>query len=252
MLLVSLVVVLREVLEASVTLALLFVLGRQVGLGRHWVPAGLALGAALAGLLAGNFEQIAAWQDGVGQELLNSVLSVLVFLGLACLCQWQGNPARRQHMMVVMTAVFTMTTTREGAELLLYYSAFSADPYSLRTALLGGAMGVGIGLSLGVVCYYTLIQLSRTVRQHCTRLWLALFGAGILSQGVQMLQQADWLPAQPALWDSGWLIPEHELAGQLLYALFSYEATPSALQLVVWLAGMTLLWLLPMRRWRSA
>ena len=252
MLLVSLVVVLREVLEASVTLGLLFVLGRQIGLTRRWVPVSLACGLLMAWLLASHFEQVAAWQDGIGQELLNSALSALVFVGLACLCQWQRNIQQRHAVVLIMATVFALTTTREGAELLLYYSAFTGDADLLRTTLLGGAMGVGIGLSLGVVCYYVLVQLSHSASQLGTRLWLALFGAGMLSQAVQMLQQADWLPAQTPLWSTNGLIAEQQVVGQLLYALFSYEATPTPLQLIVWLAGCALLLLLPISRRRAA
>lgn len=243
MLLVSLVVILREVLEASVVLALLLVLARQTGASRRWVWPASALGALGAGLLASHFDTVASWQDGVGQELLNAVVYASVFIGLVWLSFTRGHPRQIQ---ITMGAVFTLTTLREGAEVILYYSAYQHDPELLRTALHGGAMGTGIGLSLGVVCYYGLTQLSQGFARLGVQLWLALFGAGILSQSALMLEQADWLTAQAPLWRSDWLIPETSLVGQLLFALFSYEATPSAFQVMTWLVGLCLLLSLPL------
>jgi high-affinity iron transporter len=59
---------------------------------------------------------------------------------------------------------------------------------------------------------------------------LAIVAAGLAGQAAQLLIQADWLPAQNALWDTSAWLPEDSLAGQLLYALLGYEATPTPLQ----------------------
>jgi high-affinity iron transporter len=39
------------------------------------------------------------------------------------------------------------------------------------------------------------------------------------------------------LWDSSAWLPEHSVAGRLLYALIGYESSPSAAQVVSYLAG---------------
>ena len=62
----------------------------------------------------------------------------------------------------------------------------------------------------------------------------------MLAQATLQLTQADWIPSAHALWDtSGWL-PENSIAGHLLYALVGYEATPTAIQVIAYFIGATL------------
>jgi high-affinity iron transporter len=74
---------------------------------------------------------------------------------------------------------------------------------------------------------------------------LALISAAMLSDAVNMLTQADWLPARHYLWDSSSWLAEDSLMGQLLYALLGYEATPTALQLAAYICGLLLVLVLP-------
>jgi high-affinity iron transporter len=68
-------------------------------------------------------------------------------------------------------------------------------------------------------------------------LFMSLFAGNMLSQATLLLTQADWLPSSPALWDTSAWLPENTLSGQLLYAFIGYEATPSWIQFVSYLAG---------------
>ena len=64
---------------------------------------------------------------------------------------------------------------------------------------------------------------------------LILMATGTVMQATMLLEQVDWLPAGQALWDSSRFISEQSTAGQLLYAVFGYEATPSATQAVLYM-----------------
>ena len=69
---------------------------------------------------------------------------------------------------------------------------------------------------------------------------LSLVAAGMLSQAVLLLIQADWLPSQLPLWDSSDWLSESFVTGQLLYALIGYEATPTGLQASFYFGGLLL------------
>jgi len=69
---------------------------------------------------------------------------------------------------------------------------------------------------------------------------LSLVAAGMLSQAVLLLIQADWLPSQLPLWDTSEWLSENSVTGQLLYALIGYEATPTALQAFFYFGGLLL------------
>lgn len=72
-------------------------------------------------------------------------------------------------------------------------------------------------------------------------LTIMLVGAGMVLQSVQQLIQADLLPGQHALWDTTDWIAENSIAGQLLYALIGYEATPSPLQVICYLSSIAMM-----------
>ncbi len=59
----------------------------------------------------------------------------------------------------------------------------------------------------------------------------------MLAQATLQLNQADWLQAGPALWDTSSWLPEQSIVGRLLYALVGYESNPSTAQVVAYLAG---------------
>jgi high-affinity iron transporter len=73
-------------------------------------------------------------------------------------------------------------------------------------------------------------------------------------QATALLIQADWLPADYPLWDSSALLAEQSVAGQLLYALVGYEATPTALQLGAYLTAVLVILgaALLAARWQAA
>ena len=106
---------------------------------------------------------------------------------------------------------------------------------------MGSAIGLGIGVSVGVVFYYALLGIGGRAATTTGAFFLALVAAAMLSQSVQLLTQADWLPSQYPLWDSSWLVSEQSVTGQLLYALVGYEATPTAAQLAAYVLAVLLL-----------
>ena len=111
---------------------------------------------------------------------------------------------------------------------MIYLSAFMQLPDQRMPVVAGSAIGAGIGVSVGVVFYYALLSLGGRVAIMTGAFFLALVAAAMVSQSVQLLTQADWLPSQYPLWDSSWLVSEQSVTGQLLYALVGYEATPTA------------------------
>ena len=63
----------------------------------------------------------------------------------------------------------------------------------------------------------------------------------MVMQATMLLEQVDWLPAGKSVWDSSALVSEQSITGELLYAVFGYESTPSYLQLALYLASLGLM-----------
>lgn len=233
MLLSSVILILQEILEASLILSVLLAFSVRTGLSRRWVWWALTTGVIAACIYASQVERVSEWFDYVGQEVLNACFQLaicLCLLAFAALHLITRRVVPALLWQTLMAAIVTLAIAREGFEILLYGMNFVGDEELWSPVLLGGLLGGGIGVSIGALLYYGLIAVPNKIGAVLLPALLALFAGNMASQGTLLLIQADWLPSGQALWDSNFFIPENSLLGQLLYALVGYEATPTALQ----------------------
>ena len=146
MLLTSVIIVLREVLEAALLVSILLALSRVLGISRRWV--GWSLGAGMAGacIYSLGVAAISDWFDGVGQEVTSAALQFLVYLLLLLftLLLLRASGARRlpeKLTMLIMAATVSLAITREGFEVLVYIYGFSSVLPQFVTILMGSAIG---------------------------------------------------------------------------------------------------------------
>ncbi|MDD3650880.1 hypothetical protein [Immundisolibacter sp.] len=238
----AVLVVLREVLEFALLVGVLLAASAQAGARGRWLPAALLAGLAGAWAYVVSMGTVSAWFDGVGYEVVNAALQILVYALLLGIIGLLARHRKRPPAALgwLAGAAAASAVTREGSEVLLYLSAFQGRPQALGDLLLGTVLGVGVGFSTGALLYYLLRGLPRPVARPATQLLLALAGAGMWSQASALLVQADWLPAHAPLWDSSAILPEGSLPGQLLYALIGYEATPGPWQVGLSAASLVL------------
>jgi high-affinity iron transporter len=246
MLLSSVILVLREVLEAALLFSLLMVLSRRMGISCRWIFIALPFGLLGAAIYGFNIDLVSVWFDGVGQEVVNAFLQIGIYL-LLCLVAaltWRfrrGGTVSAVRMSALMLVCVALAIVREGSEIMIYLSGFMQVGELLVPVLAGSAIGAGIGVSVGTVFYYSLLYLSGRAAALTGAVLLGLVAAGMASQATQLLIQADWLPAQYPIWDSSWFVSEQSVTGQLLYALIGYETTPTPLQLSVYIGAIVLL-----------
>lgn len=230
MLLDAILTVLRETLEAGVLISLLASVTRRLDLSMAWLPTALPVGLVAALLYAFNLATLSNAFGGVGQELLNALLEYLIcgFLIaiLALLKDW--HPARATALHSCMAIITVLAVSREGAEIMLFFSSYLRTEAALVRALTSGFVGLGVGLSAGIMAFLILITLPAPAARRIQTVLLAMIGAGMALQATQLLTQADWLEPGLPLWDSSELLSENSMLGQMAYAVVGYEATPSA------------------------
>ncbi len=152
-----------------------------------------------------------------------------------------------------MGAIVGLAVVREGAEIFLFYSAYWHDTSVFLRMVTSGFMGLMIGVSAGALCYYLLVSLQRTYARRIQLIVLSLMAAGMVAQASQLLLQADWLPTTKTLWDMSTVLPEASVLGQLLYATLGYEASPSLVEVVLYLSALLAIPLLyVLCQWRMA
>jgi high-affinity iron transporter len=241
MLATSVILVLREVLEAAVLVSVLLAMSRTMGQRLRWAwwPLPLALMGSI--LFASSMDTLTDAFDGAGQEVVNASLQVLVFACAVLVVFLEGiwTESRWPAMRGVMICAVTLALVREGSEIWLYVSGFTVAA-DLRTSVLtGSAIGAGIGISLGALLYSALRALPETWQRHACLVLLSLIGAGMVMQATMLLEQVDWLEAGRPVWDSTAIVNESSISGELLYAVFGYEATPGRTQGLIYLASLS-------------
>jgi high-affinity iron transporter len=246
MLLSSVILVLREVLEAALLFSLLMALSKRLGISYRWVVVALITGLLGAAIYGFNIDRVSGLFDGVGQEVVNAALQIVIYFLLCALViiamrRYQGDAVPGQLVTVLMAISVMLAVVREGSEIMIYLSGFLQVKDLLVPVLAGSVIGAGIGLSVGAVFYFALLTIEQRAAVIAGGVLLCLVAAGMASQATQLLIQADWLPSQYPVWDSSWLISEQTVGGQLLYALVGYEATPTPLQLFMYCASLLLI-----------
>jgi len=245
MLLSSVIIILREVLEAALLLSILTALARQLQLNRHWIGWSLLFGLIGSIVYGVNTDIVSEWFEGVGQEVVNAIMQLTIYFMLLMYIILLTRFVNHQKisnavLAFIMIAISTLAITREGSEIILYFFSVTGNDNHLLVVLIGMIIGGSIGISIGLLFYYLLINLRNNWSIIIGMSLLILVAAGMVSQASLLLIQADWLPSQLPLWDtSGWL-SERSAFGQLLYALIGYEATPTALQAGLYVTGLVL------------
>lgn len=252
MLLNAVIFILRETLEAALVISVLLAIAAQFRKNTRWLIAGISAGVFGAYLYAANMKQLSAWFDYSGQEIVNAALHgaivVLITVHVAALVMRllrdradQAGLAAGHRCYPIYWAsaasIVGLAVVREGSEIFLYLGRFYPQSPEGLAVVLGSGIGFGIGLSTGVILYYGLLGLSRRGKLAVSVTLLALFAGNMAAQSSLQLTQADWIPHTQALWDSSRFVSEHSVLGHILYAMFGYEATPSFIQVMSYLAG---------------
>ncbi len=250
MLLDAVIIVLRETLEAGVLVSVLLTIGNQHELGLRWLASAFTGGLIGAVIYAENMALVSTWFDYVGQEVLNGSIQYCIYLCLLLLCVLvatrsvsqkktpleQGN--YRRSLVCLLSVTVALALIREATEIIIFYSGFIGNSEVFSKAATSGFIGLMIGLSVGALCYFAIMSLKfRWVRPIQIAV-LTLVGGGMVAQATQLLIQADWLPSVAPLWDTRGILPEASIPGQLAYAIFGYEATPTPLEAWLFLGAL--------------
>jgi high-affinity iron transporter len=240
----AVVIVLREVLEASLIISVFLALSQILNRSLKWMLLALVLGLISGFIYAGTISTVSMAFGGIGQEIVNATINILIFMALVIFVtavpHQNVQRCRRLTVIAIMSTVI-LAIMREGSEVLLFITGFIGVPDLLGPVLMGGAVGAGLGVSVGVFIYYFIVNLIPRHGVWVGYLLLLLVAGSLMSQAVEFLIQADLLTSSEPIWNSSNIIDEHSVAGQLLFALLGYEATPQTSQVIAYICSMAAL-----------
>lgn len=247
-------IVFRETLEAALFVGIIAAATKQLPQRGRWLAGGVAAGVAGALLLALSAEQVGAWADGIGQDLVNIGILTVALSMLVWHCVWVSTHGRQMAMEArqlgasvqdgqrkpwALFVAVALAVLREGAETVLFVAGSLTGSGQVGTAsvLLACALGLVAGAVVGIGLYAGLSRIPTQRLFAATNLLIALLAASIASQLARALAQAGLVERGTApLWDSSsWLASDSAL-GALLHALVGYDARPSAMELGFYVA----------------
>ena len=248
----ALVIVFREVLEMAIILGLLFAATKDVAGARKWIVSGAGLGLLGAMLFALFMDEVESGMDGNGEFVFNAVLLGLASVLLAWTVIWMNKHGREMSSrlrqagqsvaegdlpMKSLLLVSLAAVMREGGEAVFFLFGAMQMEDDAHAMLLGGGLGLLAGAVLGIVLYQGLIRIPMQYVFKVMGALLILLAAGMASQAASNLVLVDMLPPIiDTLWDSSFLLSDESLMGELLHVLMGYDAQPSGMQMLVFVA----------------
>lgn len=259
--LATLIIIFREVIEAGLVIGIVLAATRGVPRRGRWIGAGIMGGIAGACLVAAFADSIANMMAGSGQELFNASVMAIAVLMLTGHNVWMAREGRHmaQEMkslgeevvkghrtLAALAIVVGIAILREGSEIVLFLYGIALSAGSTLTSMFtGGAIGLALGAGVSALMYLGLLRIPARHLFSVTGGLIALLAAGMASQAVVFLQQAGLVTVlSHAIWDTSGVISDGSLAGKALHTLVGYAARPTGIQLIAYVATLTMIFTL--------
>ena len=197
-----------------------------------------ALGLLIICLLNYYMPIISALFSGTGLEIIFSILFSFIYCLIVISISMNKRPSNKKwiNLSIVLLALcvhgsyfsfYIMSLTIENESFEILYSGI----------VIGVIIGTGICLSIAILLYFILRKLDGKSKGEAALYFLLFFGVGQLMQALQLLEQVDIISSNIHLWSTSYLIAEDSELGYFLTILFGYEATPSAMELMVYFSA---------------
>ncbi len=254
----ALLLALREGTEAALIVAIVYAYLGQIGAraARRLVWLGLGIAVAVALGFLGILVALDREFSGTTEDLFEGSTMLLATTVLTWMVLWMARNARSLKAELqrgvgaalergaaawgIFLLVF-FAVVREGVELaLLLFAAPGTGK------VVGGVLGLAGAAGIGVLVYAYGRRVDLRTFFRVTTIFLILFAAGLLSQGVAAFAEGGLLEAieGPVLWSTAAWLPEGDGLGAILNALFGYAEEPRLIQLVAYLAYFAIVWAL--------
>jgi len=246
-------IVFREVLEAALIVGIVAAATTGIPGRTRYIAGGLAAGLLGSILVAFGAEKISQLAEGMGQELFNASILGIAVVMLAWHNIWMSVHGRElaasakqlgrdvvsgAREMSVVLVVIAVAVLREGSEtvLFLYGVAISGDA-SQGAMIAGGAIGLVGGVAVGWFLFKGLLRIPLRHFFTATSVLVLLLAAGMAAQAARFLIQANMLPSLASpLWDTSGVVDNSSLLGKVLQGLLGYDAQPSGMQMIFFVA----------------
>lgn len=254
----SLLIALREVLEAGLIVSIVTAAVAGVPGRAAYIGGGVAAGAIGALLLAVFGGALSAALAGMGREVFTITVLCLAVVMLTWHILWMTRHGREIALkmraagsavaagdasLLSLAVVVAIAVLREGSELVLFVYGIAVASNEPAVSLLAGvAVGIACGAAVSVLLYRGLVFIPMRYFFSVTNAMIALLAAGMAGQVAARLGRLHVLPTLgDQVWDTSWLLADRSLVGSALRALFGYASRPSGIQVLAYVVMLIVL-----------
>lgn len=238
------VLFLREGLEASLIVSLLFAALRQLGMTHQARAVWIGVGLAVLGSLLGGVALYITVREYVGstfQSVFETITYLVAVVLLTTMTFWMQSHSRSMKKEFVAKAgaassglalglLAFSTVGREALETAVFTLAFAFQT-SAPLLLLGATLGLLVALGLCMLIYRLGYRLDYRVFFRVMGIILLFFAAGLLGDAIQNMQELGWITfGTTPLWNTAHLLSEDSTLGDILHSFLGYAESPTALQ----------------------
>jgi high-affinity iron transporter len=261
------IIALREGIEAALIVSILLAYLRQ--LGRPDLSKVVWWGTALAFVVSfgvGTIIFVAQAEfEGPAEQIFGGLATLMAVGVLTWMIFWMRRQGARiktelQERVNValvagggaLAALAFFAVLREGIETALFLFA-AAEGTAVQAGgvggqLLGAFLGLAVAIVLAVLLYRGAIHMNLRSFFRLTGLILIVVAAGLFANGTHELQEAGWFPfLQGTAFDVTATLPDDSGFGAVLRGLVGYNADPTTLEVVAWLAYLVIVGALYLR-----
>ena len=249
--LATLVIFLREGVEASMIIAILLAYLDRIGRREHFRDVFIGVGAALILATAGGavaYATIRSYDGSRVQTIFETVTYLVAATVLTYMTFWMRSHARSLSKELRSRAEAALdgrarwglgllafqAVGREGLETVVFTLAIMFST-SAASALSGAVIGLAGSLAIAFVIYRLGHRLNLSRFFTVIGVLLMVFAAGLLADSVQNMQELGWLPVlDTPMWHSASLLSQDSAFGDVLHSFFGYSDAPTPLQLLVY------------------
>lgn len=251
------IVVFREILEIALIVGILTAATKEIPNRTRWILGGLGLGAIASIILAFFTDNISNSLDGRGQEFFNGSVLLAAAIMISWTVIWMQKHAKSlsgelkklsnsiregQKPLYALLLVVFLSVLREGAEIVLFTYSYYISGTPTSEIIFGLALGTLFGCAAGLALYLGILKASGKYFFIVTTWLLVFLASGISATGIGFWINAELVPALGnPLFDISGILSETSFLGKFLHIFFGYMDHPAGMQMLVYLANLTVL-----------
>ncbi|WP_088329082.1 hypothetical protein [Lacimicrobium sp. SS2-24] len=233
MLINTIILLLRDALPVFWMLSLLLAQGNSQALSRRWLWGGVSLGLMLAIILMVNVGWVSEQFQGAGLEWLTFAAHALIYALVAELVL-RSHLGRYRYWQLSAALLCVLTIAINGNYFLIYLDTYWRNAEHMLSLISGTLLGLGVCISAGILNYlfnYALLQRGKRL------LWAGLllcWSAGQWVYTFNLMAQVNLMSSAAPIWNTSNWVADGSEWGLVLNTLVGYEATPTGLQILVY------------------